>query len=63
MKQGDKITFTLFGAPQTGTIRHYNRKEKYVDVIGDDGYNYPRVQILRALPKKKSDIPPWYYKK
>lgn len=58
MKVGNKITFYLFGIETNGVI--YNvHKDKTVD-INADGYNYPRVQTFKTLPKKKKDIPPWY---
>ena len=42
-----------------GEIYKINKKEKTVSVMFE-GFNYPDVQTFKTLPKKKSDIPPWY---
>jgi len=42
-----------------GEILNINTKEKTVRLL-HEGYNYPGVQTFNKLPKKKSDIPPWY---
>jgi len=59
MKIGDKIEFYLFSEKRMGEIYKINKKEKTVSVMFE-GFNYPDVQTFKTLPKKKSDIPPWY---
>jgi hypothetical protein len=59
MKVGDTINFYLFGVEVQGEILNINTKEKTVRLL-HEGYNYPGVQTFNKLPKKKSDIPPWY---
>lgn len=66
MKIGDKIKFFLFGVEETGIVYEINKKEKTVSVECN-GYNYPDIQTLKKLPKKRSDnpsnksyVPPWY---
>lgn len=60
MKVGDKIEFYLFGIPTMGEVYEIDKKNKTVNVKSEDGYNYPKVQIFKTLPKKKKEIPPWY---
>jgi hypothetical protein len=60
MKKGDIIEFYLFGIPTTGEVYEIDRKNKTVNIRSEDGYNYPKVQTFKTLPKKKKDIPPWY---
>jgi hypothetical protein len=66
MKIGDKVKFFLFGVEETGIVYEINKKEKTVS-IECNGYNYPDIQTLKKLPKKRSDnpsnksyVPPWY---
>ena len=66
MKIGDKVKFFLFGVEETGIVYEINKKEKTVSVECN-GYNYPDIQTLKKLPKKRSDnpsnksyVPPWY---
>ena len=59
MKVGDKIKFFLFGVVETGIVYDIDKKEKTVSVTCD-GYKYPGIKTFKKLPKKKSDIPPWY---
>jgi hypothetical protein len=59
MKVGDIINFFLFGEEVQGEVLNINIKEKTVRLL-HEGYNYPEVQTFRKLPKKKSDVPPWY---
>ena len=59
MKIGDKIKFFLFGVEETGTVYKINKKDNTVSVMFE-GFNYPDVETFKKLPKKKSDIPPWY---
>ena len=59
MKVGSKVVFYLFGIKTNGII--YNvHKDKTVDIKSEDGYNYPKVQTFKTLPKRKKEIPPWY---
>lgn len=60
MKIGDKIEFYLFGILTKGEIYKVDKKSKTVNIKAEDGYNYPKVQTFKTLPKKKKDIPPWY---
>lgn len=59
MKIGDTISFYLFGVPAEGEVYNINSKEKTVSIL-HEGYKYSEVQTFSKLPKKKSDIPPWY---
>ena len=59
MKVGDKVKFLLFGVETTGEIYNINKTEKTIDIFAE-GYKYPGVKTFKKLPKKKSDIPPWY---
>jgi hypothetical protein len=59
MKVGDKIKFLLFGVETEGEIYNINKTEKTLDIFAE-GYKYPGVKTFSKLPKKKSDIPPWY---
>ena len=59
MKKGDIIKFYLFGIPTKGEVYEIDKKNKTVSVKSD-GYNYPKIQTFKVLPKKKKDIPPWY---
>ena len=59
MKIGDKIKFFLFGVEETGIVYDINKQEKTVSVECY-GYKYPGIQTFKKLPKKKSDVPPWY---
>ena len=56
MKIGDKVKFFLFGVEETGIVYEINKKEKTVSVECN-GYNYPDIQTLKKLPKKRSDNP------
>ncbi len=58
MKIGDTIKFLLFGVEEEGVVFATNKKENTVSVT-HQGYKYT-IQIFKKLPKKKSDIPPWY---
>lgn len=58
MKVGDIINFYLFSEEVQGEIINVNRKEKTIMAI-HEGYKYT-IQTFSKLPKKKSDIPPWY---
>ena len=62
MKIGDKIKFFLFGVEQVGEVYNIDKTEKTVSVIFE-GFKYPSLQTFKKLPKKKSDVPPWYIKK
>ena len=42
-----------------GEIYKTNKQEKTVSIVFE-GFNYPDVQTFKKLPKKKSDVPPWY---
>ena len=59
MKVGDEIKFLLFGVETIGEIYNINKTEKTIDIFAE-GYKYPGVKTFNKLPKKKSDIPPWY---
>jgi len=58
MKTGQTIEFYLFGVKEKGTVSQIN-ENKTVN-IQFDGYTYPNTQILKTLPKKTKEIPPWY---
>ena len=58
MKIGDTINFYLFSEEVQGEIINVNKKEKTIMAV-HEGYKYT-VQTFTKLPKKKSDIPPWY---
>jgi hypothetical protein len=58
MKRGQPIEFYLFGVKEKGTIIKIN--EDSTIHIEFDGYTYPNTQILKVLPKKSKDVPPWY---
>ena len=60
MKIGDKIEFYLFGIPTIGEVYEIDKKNQTVNIRAEDGYNYPKVQTFKTLPRKKKDIPPWY---
>jgi len=58
MKVGDKIEFYVFGSLENGIV-----VEKHTDktvTIEVSGTRYPHVQSFKRLPKRKSQIPPWY---
>jgi len=59
MKIGDKVKFFLFGVLTEGEVYNVDKKEKTIDLLCD-GYKYSGVQTFKKLPKKQSDIPPWY---
>lgn len=59
MKIGDEIEFYLFGIPTTGVVYEIDKPNKTVSVKSD-GYNYPKIQTFKTLPRKKKDVPPWY---
>lgn len=59
MEVGDIVNFYLFSEEVQGEVISINKKEKTVKLL-HEGYNYPEVQTFKKLPKKKSDIPPWY---
>ena len=59
MKIGDKIEFYLFSEKRIGEVYNINKQEKTVGVIFEE-FKYPSLQTFKKLPKKKSDIPPWY---
>ena len=51
--------FFLFGVPETGTIiKKHN--SKLFDIETSNGTKYPEVQLFKKLPKRKSQVPPWY---
>ena len=58
MKVGDKIEFYVFGALEEGVIIKKN-SDRTVD-IEVKGIKYPHVRKFKRLPKRKSQIPPWY---
>ena len=58
MKVGDIINFYLFSEEVQGEIINVNKKEKTIMAM-HEGYKYT-IQTFAKLPKKKSDIPPWY---
>ena len=58
MKVGDKIEFYVFGALEEGVIIRKN-SDRTVD-IEVKGTKYPHVMSFKRLPKRKSQIPPWY---
>ena len=58
MKIGDTINFYLFSEEVQGEIINVNKKEKTIMAM-HEGYKYT-IQTFTKLPKKKSDIPPWY---
>ena len=60
MKIGDNIEFYLFDIPPMGKVYEIDKKNKTVNIRAEDGYNYPKVQTFKTLPKKKKDVPPWY---
>tara|TARA_R110001592_G_scaffold6686_1_gene35941 strand:+ start:87 stop:272 length:186 start_codon:yes stop_codon:yes gene_type:complete len=58
MKIGQTIEFYLFGGKEKGILSQKNDDGTLnIDVYG---VTYPKVQTFKKLPKKKSDIPPWY---
>jgi len=59
MKIGDKIKFHLFGVERTGNVYNIDKKENTLGIVYE-GYKYPSVETFKKLPKKKSDVPPWY---
>ena len=59
MKVGDKIEFYLFSEKRIGEVYNIDKTEKTVGVIFE-GFKYPSVETFKKLPKKKSDVPPWY---
>ncbi len=59
MKIGDKIKFFLFGVESKGEVYTFDKKEKTVGILYE-GFKYPNIKTFKKLPKKKSDIPPWY---
>jgi len=59
MKVGDKIEFYLFSEKRIGEVYNIDKTEKTVGVIFE-GFKYPSLQTFKKLPKKKSDVPPWY---
>lgn len=58
MKSGDPIEFYLFGAKEKGTLDKKNQDKTWNIRVGD--IIYPNVKTFKTLPKKKSDVPPWY---
>ena len=59
MKVGQTVGFFLFGVPETGTIiKKHN--SKLFDIETANGTKYPEVQLFKKLPKRKSQVPPWY---
>jgi len=58
MKIGQTVEFTLFGSKEVGILSQKN-EDKTIN-IDVRGVIYPKVQTFKKLPKKKSDIPPWY---
>lgn len=58
MKLGNKIEFYLFGAKEKGTLDKQNPDKTWNIRVGD--IIYPNVKTFKTLPKKKSEIPPWY---
>lgn len=55
---GDIIEFYLFGAKERGIIDTKNQDGTWNIKMG--GSTYPNVKTFKTLPKKKSEIPPWY---
>ena len=58
MKVGDIINFYLFSEEVQGEVLSIDKKEKTIKAM-HEGYKYT-IQTFSQLPKKKSDIPPWY---
>jgi hypothetical protein len=58
MKVGQTIEFYLFGGKEKGTLSQKNDDGTWNIEVYD--VTYPKVQTFKTLPKKKSDIPPWY---
>jgi len=58
MKVGDEIEFYLFNVKRTGEVYQVN-KDKTLGIVYE-GFKYPDTQILKTIPKKIKDIPPWY---
>ena len=58
MKVGDIINFYLFSEEFQGEVLSIDKKEKTIKAM-HEGYKYT-IQTFSQLPKKKSDIPPWY---
>ena len=58
MEVGDIINFYLFSEEVQGEVINVNKKEKTIKAM-HEGDNYT-IQTFSKLPKKKSDIPPWY---
>ena len=59
MKVGDIIKFYVFGVLETGTIVEKHNEDKTVTIVVK-GTRYPHVMSFKRLPKRKSQIPPWY---
>lgn len=58
MKVGDKIEFYVFGALEQGIVVKKNSDRTVT--IEVNGMRYPHVRKFKRLPKRKSQIPPWY---
>lgn len=58
MKVGQTVEFYLFGGKEKGTLSQKNEDQTWNIQMGD--VTYPGVKTFKILPKKKSDIPPWY---
>ncbi len=58
MEVGDIINFYLFSEEVQGEVLSIDKKEKTIKAM-HEGYKYT-IQTFSKLPKKKSDIPPWY---
>jgi hypothetical protein len=59
MKVGDNIQFYLFGVLESGTIIKKNKNRTFT-IETPNGIKYPEVKVFKRLPKRKSQIPPWY---
>ena len=59
MKVGDKVQFYLFGVLEKGIVIKKNNSKSY-DIETPNGIKYPEVKVFKRLPKRKSQIPPWY---
>ena len=57
-KVGNNILFYLFNEKTSGIIVNINKEGN--PTIEKDGVKYPNVRTFKTLPKKQSEVPPWY---
>jgi len=48
----------LFNEKTSGIIVNINKEGN--PTIEKDGVKYPNVRTFKTLPKKQSEVPPWY---